>query len=990
LKLLQLNLNHCEAAQDLLWQTIHEWKPDVAILCEQYKNLDDAAWVSDYSGKSAIWSCAGLATQESPQCFPGYVRAKINGIHIYSCYAPPNEPIEQFNYFLDCLVLDARDHSPTVISGDFNAWATEWGSAQTNRRGQALLEAFSSLDVVLCNTGSAYTFRRGNAGSVIDLTFVSESLWRRGISWQVCDFYTHSDHQAILCELHETHTTSSLQIAGWKTNNFDEDIFRFMFRDTILTDTANTKASLLIGSITNACNATMPKRRLNPRRPPAYWWNEEIALLRRKCNHARRVSQRSRNTNSSSSLQQIYKEARRALKVAIKLSKRRCWKSLCDEVENDPWGRPYKMVMSKLKPVSAVPTCPILMDNIVSSLFPQRPVTKSASKIEIDDVPLFTIDELMFASRRIPNKKAPGPDYIPNVALKAAILEKPEEFLEVYNSCLREGTFPEIWKKQKLILIPKGKANPEDPSSFRPICLLDGAGKLLERLLGNRLEEAIVSSGGLAHNQYGFRKARSTVDAIQLVTSLAEDAISGRRWKGGRKQYCAIVTLDIKNAFNTARWEHIMNALSTRNVPCYIRQVIASYFENRTLQYYTDEGCKEYTVTCGVPQGSVLGPMLWNIMYDDIFALQVPEEATVVGFADDIAIVAVSKYKEELENICRDAVDIIQQWLDSVGLQLAEQKTEAVLITSRKVLESISIRIGTHTISSQPSIRYLGVQIDARLSFKEHTKYVSQRSAKASKALSRIMPNVGGPSQGRRRLLVSVVTSIMLYAAPIWAQALQVPSYRRSVNSVYRNCALRVISAFRTLSDEAACVIAGMCPINLLAAERQKLYKNGHGGTPGRPMVQASNTRVYREDILTDWQQRWTLSEKGYWTRRLIPEIAPWINRQHGEVDFYLTQLLSGHGCFRAYLHRFGHDDSPYCPSCSDTVEDAEHVFFVCPRFQENREGLAGVLDQDDISPENIVEVMLASPDTWSAVANFAATTIKELRRLERQRRQTR
>ena len=130
-----------------------------------------------------------------------------------------------------------------------------------------------------------------------------------------------------------------------------------------------------------------------------------------------------------------------------------------------------------------------------------------------------------------------------------------------------EGIFPSRWKKQKLVLLPKGNKPPDDPSSSRLICLLDTAGKVLERIIVNRLEEFYEGTRGLSQNQYGFRKARSTVDAIGVVVDTARKAIAGRRWKRGAKRYCAIVTLDVKNAFNSANWDHILGALGRMEVP---------------------------------------------------------------------------------------------------------------------------------------------------------------------------------------------------------------------------------------------------------------------------------------------------------------------------------------------------------------------------------------------------------------------------------------
>ncbi|GBP05040.1 Probable RNA-directed DNA polymerase from transposon X-element [Eumeta japonica] len=134
----------------------------------------------------------------------------------------------------------------------------------------------------------------------------------------------------------------------------------------------------------------------------------------------------------------------------------------------------------------------------------------------------------------------------------------PSLFLEAYNSCLKEGTFPRKWKQQRLVLLPKGKKPPEEPSSYRPLCMLDTASKIFERIIHQRIDAVVDPL--LADNQYGFRKGRSTLDAISLVVNTAKEAIAGTRWKGGAKKYCLVAALDIRNAFNSANWDCIMQA----------------------------------------------------------------------------------------------------------------------------------------------------------------------------------------------------------------------------------------------------------------------------------------------------------------------------------------------------------------------------------------------------------------------------------------------
>lgn len=188
------------------------------------------------------------------------------------------------------------------------------------------------------------------------------------------------------------------------------------------------------------------------------------------------------------------------------------------------------------------------------------------------------------------------------------MIEKwPELLLESFNTCLRDGVFYSRWKRQKLVLLRKGNKPLDDPSSYRPICLLDSTGKLFERLLLRRLEIHVESQGGLSERQYGFRKGISTIDAIKRVADVADKAKGGSQKTKG---YCVLVTLDISNAFNTARWDKIINALRARHTPEYLMRVIYDYLKDRILIYDTDDGPIEYEVTTGVPQGSVLGPFL--------------------------------------------------------------------------------------------------------------------------------------------------------------------------------------------------------------------------------------------------------------------------------------------------------------------------------------------------------------------------------------------
>ena len=985
MKVLQLNLNHCAAAQDLLSQTIREMDIDVAIICEQYKNISHGVWEKDDTGKAAIWSCGNFAFQESMRTpVKGFVRVKIEGIYIYSCYISPNVSLTEFETYIDGLVADASNYNPKIIGGDFNAWAVNWGCKSTNARGRILLEAFAQLDLVLCNMGDAQTFRRGDTGSVVDLTFVSPTLAKE-LNWYVSEHYTHSDHQAIIFSVLTGTTVSTIPkeaiaTSGWAQKKLDSDIFLAEFSSRVTSITNRTGYNLITDALKKACDAAMPRRRQSDKRKPNYWWNDEIAELRKKCLRARRLFQRGTSREDYNSRRQTYQLARRDLQTAIKKSKRENFKKLCREVDLNPWGNAYRIVMSSLKGRRTPQvTCPSLLGKIVEVLFPNgEPCRVNTIQVQETIIEEVTENEVLQICSSIGDSKAPGPDGIPNKALKLALMDKPQIFANVFNICLRNGEFPEVWKKQKLVLIPKPNKQLGEPSSYRPICLLDTLGKVLERIIYNRLLPAVESANGLSERQFGFRKARSTIDAINTVLNMAGTAIEG---KGAHKKYCAVITLDIKNAFNSAGWNHIMLSLSNLGVPAYILKILGDYFTNRTLWYNTDVGMRCYKTTAGVPQGSVLGPLLWNVMYNKVLELNIPDEASIIGFADDIAIVIRARFLDEVEMYANDTIRIIKDWLQKTGLELADHKTEAVLISSRRKKESVNIKVGTADIRSKTSIKYLGVMIDERLNFKAHMEYACERAAAVNNTLSRIMPNVGGPRQSRRLLISRVTTSILMYGAPIWAKSIRSIS-RKNVLSLFRQCCLRVCSGYRTVSLDAICVIAGTIPMDLAADEACRV----HAATEGNSAEDRREIKsIERNRTMEKWQRRWENTQKGRWTFRLIPVLRTWMERKHGEVNYYLTQFFSGHGGYRGYLFKYGHDDSPNCPLCME-VEDAEHVVFKCPRFDDSRHTLENEIGRV-ITPENMVNVMAVSEERWQLVSNYITQVHMELSIEEKRRK---
>ena len=679
-----------------------------------------------------------------------------------------------------------------------------------------------------------------------------------------------------------------------------------------------------------------------------------------------------------------YKLARKQYGTAIRKAQERAWAELINQVDQDVWGYPYQLVMKRLKGNQPIPgiSLPGRVERIMDGLFPtRRPLEVTTLSAISEYITPFTHGELSEAVRRMPNGKAPGLDGLMNEVIKLAARSDPQGVLAAYNCCLEKGIFPRQWKLARLVLLRKGNKPVSEPSSFRPICLLDGLGKIFERLILNRLEITTEASGGLSINQYGFRRGRSTADAIRRVHGVMEEANSGT-WR--TKRYCILVTLDVKNAFNSASWAKILEALRKLCVPEYLQAILGSYLRDRVVRYVPEDGspATEKHMSCGVPQGSVLGPVLWNVMYDAVLRIKLPEGVEEVGYADDIGVVASARSIKDLEINTNKALQMIERVLKELDLELAAHKTEAVLLTGRRrIVDPPHIMVGGKSVVLSRSIRYLGVYFDTSRKYTDHIRRVVQKTAATTSALSRIMPNVGGPRQCKRKLLTSVTMSQMMYGAEVWAPTLGLRRYFNMLTRVQRRAALRVICGYRTISADAAGVLAGMPPVDLLAGERRSRRISAE---KGEDPVEAKNSA--RMAVMETWQSRWNESQKGRWTWKLIPDIVPWVTRRHGQVSYRLTQILTGHGCFGSYLVRIGKLGNARCPLCEDDVDDAEHALFHCGAYEKKRWRLRCKLGIN-LSAENTVPTMLDSREAWSGVVDFCEEIMKGREELERQRK---
>ena len=229
-------------------------------------------------------------------------------------------------------------------------------------------------------------------------------------------------------------------------------------------------------------------------------------------------------------------------------------------------------------------------------------------------------------------------------------------------------------------MLRKGNKPLGDASSYRPMCLLDTMVKLLEEMILQRLQGYMVRENGLSENLFGFGKDRYTVDVIQAVVDIATKA---RRGTGKRKGFCALIGIDIRNAFNPVRWNICIEAMVEKKVPDYLLRMIDDYLSDRWVIYEGDKWSLKEEMTCGAPQGSRVGLLVWNVMYDDFLHMDLPAGTSIIGVADDALVVCAADNVGILELRINDSLWRTKRWLVSRCLKRAPEKNDALLVTDR-------------------------------------------------------------------------------------------------------------------------------------------------------------------------------------------------------------------------------------------------------------------------------------------------------------------
>ena len=369
-------------------------------------------------------------------------------------------------------------------------------------------------------------------------------------------------------------------------------------------------------------------------------------------------------------------------------------------------------------------------------------------------------NEVLKLIMELNDKKACGPGSIHVKILKLIAPSISFHLANLFNIAIRNGVFPTSLKDA--LICPVFKKGEENIiSNYRPISLLSNIGKLLEKIIYNRFKSFLDSNNVLFKNQFGFRTAHSTNHALIQITEEIKKHID----KG---DIACGVFIDLQKAFDTVEHSILLKKLNYYGIRGIANDLIKSYLSSRYQYVSVHDSSSERTITKhGVPQGSVLGPLLFLLYINDLH--KAISHSSVFHFADDTSLLYSNKSLKKLNKHVNHDLSLLCHWLRANKISLNADKTELILFRSRKkvIPKSLNFKINGQRILPASSAKYLGIILDEHLTFEDHIKILLPKLSRAIGILARVRHYVPYPTL--KNIYHSLFQSHLIYGLQVWA-----------------------------------------------------------------------------------------------------------------------------------------------------------------------------------------------------------------------------
>ena len=393
-------------------------------------------------------------------------------------------------------------------------------------------------------------------------------------------------------------------------------------------------------------------------------------------------------------------------------------------------------------------------------------------------------DEILTTIESFQQGKSSGPNSIPDKILQLIKFEIAEPLSQIANISFETGIFIDKLKLAKVIPIYKNKESELNCENYRPIALLSNLNKIIEKLMYKRLYDFLDKYKCFYNRQFGFRSQHSTTHALISMTEDIRNALDNNLNITG-------VFLDFQKAFDVVDHSILLDKMNFYGIRGVANNWFKSYLSNRN-QYVAINGVNSNVthVPYGVPQGSILGPLLFLIFINDLH--NSIKHSTVTHFADDTNLIIRNKSPLTLSKHLNKDLSLLSKWLKSNKISLNAKKTELMIFESkwRKNNFEYKIKIDGKKLIPSSYIKYLGLYIDKHLDWSFHSDIISSKLSRAVGMLAKLRHYVDNDQL--RSVYFAIFSSLMTYGSIIWGQT-QNSAVRRIEN--IQNKALRVINS---------------------------------------------------------------------------------------------------------------------------------------------------------------------------------------------------
>ena len=420
-----------------------------------------------------------------------------------------------------------------------------------------------------------------------------------------------------------------------------------------------------------------------------------------------------------------------------------------------------------------------------------------------------TENEIETIISSLDKNKSSGPHSIPTNILHLLKNQICIPLNKIFNLSFATGKHPDVLKISKTIPIFK-KGSRLLVSNYRPISLLSNLNKILEKLVHSRVYKFLEDFQCIYSLQFGFRKKHSTNHALTDITETIRQALDNKKFACG-------VFVDLQKAFDTVNHDILIAKLDHYGIRGLANDWFSSYLKNRS-QFVSILGYNSSTkpVNHGVPQGSVLGPLLFLIYINDLHSSI--KKSKVYHFADDTNLLNINKSPKKMQKEVNFDLKILYKWLLANKISLNCDKTEIIFFHKPgESAPNLKIKMNGHRIVPSKKLRYLGIYLDETLNGGFHCQILSKKLKRANGMLCKARHYIS--KDDLKILYYALFSSHLIYGCQIWGQTLN--SFNTKITTL-QNRALCII----TFSDFYAHRNPLYANLNILKLEDQVKLQN--------------------------------------------------------------------------------------------------------------------------------------------------------------------